>query len=125
MNGAGFLDTNILVYCIDAAHPAKQKVAPTIIDRTLTQHSAVISFPSRSTPRRSMCRPTNASRSTTLRRAQDDEVGEAGVKAGAPLAMPISFIASATAATAPRISSGPMAPMQPTRNVSSCVSLPG
>ena len=39
--------------------------------------------------------------------------------------MPSSFIAPATAATACFISSGPIAPMQPTRNVSSWVSLPG
>ena len=45
--------------------------------------------------------------------------------AGAPLPMPSSFRAPATAATASFISLGPIAPMQPTRNVSSCVSLPG
>ena len=44
---------------------------------------------------------------------------------GAPLAMPSSRIAPATAATACFISAGPIAPMQPTRNVSTCVSLPG
>ena len=39
--------------------------------------------------------------------------------------MPIAFIASAMAATAPCIPSGPKWPMQPTRKVSICVSLPG
>ena len=39
--------------------------------------------------------------------------------------MPISRSVSRTALTACRISSGPTAPMQPTRNVSTCVSLPG
>ncbi len=42
-----------------------------------------------------------------------------------PLAMPSSFIAPATAATASFISAGPIAPMQPTRKVSTSVSLPG
>ena len=45
--------------------------------------------------------------------------------AGAPLGMPISRSVSATALTACCISLRPMAPMQPTRKVSSCVSLPG
>ena len=44
---------------------------------------------------------------------------------GVPLAIPRLRMASRTAATAPRISSGPMAPMQPTRKVSTSVSLPG
>jgi hypothetical protein len=44
---------------------------------------------------------------------------------GAPLAMPSSCIAPDTAATASFISAGPIAPMQPTRNVSTSVSLPG
>ena len=39
--------------------------------------------------------------------------------------IPISASVSRTALTACRISSGPIAPMQPTRNVSTCVSLPG
>ena len=46
-------------------------------------------------------------------------------RAGVPRAMPSSFIAPATAATASCISAGPIAPMQPTRNVSTWVSLPG
>ncbi len=41
------------------------------------------------------------------------------------VAMASSFIAPATAATASLISAGPIAPMQPTRKVSLCVSLPG
>ena len=45
--------------------------------------------------------------------------------AGVPSGMPISAKVSATAATACRISLAPMAPMQPTRKVSICVSLPG
>ena len=45
--------------------------------------------------------------------------------AGAICLMPSSRNASRTAFTACRISSGPMAPMQPTRNVSTCVNLPG
>ncbi len=44
---------------------------------------------------------------------------------GAPLAIPISPSAFATAATASFISPAPIAPMQPTRKVSSWVSLPG
>ena len=49
----------------------------------------------------------------------------APVSSGAPLAMPSSFIAPATAATASSSRSGPIAPMQPTRKVSTWVSLPG
>ena len=44
---------------------------------------------------------------------------------GAICVTPISASVSRTALTAWRISSGPIAPMQPTRNVSTCVSLPG
>ena len=44
---------------------------------------------------------------------------------GAPEGMPISRSVSATALTACCISTRPMAPMQPTRKVSTCVSLPG
>ena len=46
-------------------------------------------------------------------------------RAGLTCRMPISRSVSRTALTACRISSGPIAPMQPTRNVSTCVSLPG
>ena len=44
---------------------------------------------------------------------------------GAICRIPSSASVSRTALTAWRISSGPIAPMQPTRNVSTCVSLPG
>ena len=47
------------------------------------------------------------------------------IAVGAICLMPSSRSASRTAFTAWRISSGPMAPMQPTRNVSTCVNLPG
>ena len=39
--------------------------------------------------------------------------------------MPSSFIAPATARPPASSRCGPIAPMQPTRNVSTCVSLPG
>ncbi len=45
--------------------------------------------------------------------------------AGDTWRMPISASVSRTALTACRISSGPIAPMHPTRKVSTCVSLPG
>lgn len=44
MSGADFLDTNILVYSLDSSHPAKQKIAQSILDRALSQHSAIVSF---------------------------------------------------------------------------------
>ena len=45
--------------------------------------------------------------------------------AGAPRRDAHLLHRAATAATASFISVGPIAPMQPTRNVSTCVSLPG
>lgn len=44
MSGADFLDTNVLVYSVDAADPEKRKVAKAIIDGALTKRSAVVSF---------------------------------------------------------------------------------
>ena len=61
---------------------------------------------------------------TLQQRVVEIEDGQLQV-AGCPLGMPISRSVSATAATACRISLAPMAPMQPTRKVSTWVSLPG
>lgn len=44
MSGADFLDTNILVYSVDAASPTKRDVAKRIVADALLQSSAVISF---------------------------------------------------------------------------------
>ena len=64
-----------------------------------------------------------------LRRAPDAQLvlgcGARRGGAGLTCRIPSSASVSRTALTACRISSGPIAPMQPTRNVSTCVSLPG
>jgi predicted nucleic acid-binding protein len=44
MSGIDFLDTNILVYSVDKASPAKQVQAQQIVHEALIKQSAVISF---------------------------------------------------------------------------------
>lgn len=44
MSGVDFLDTNVLVYSIDAASPAKRDTAKALVADALTNRSAVISF---------------------------------------------------------------------------------
>ncbi len=44
MSGVDFFDTNILVYSLDSSYPDKQKVAQGILERALSQHSAIVSF---------------------------------------------------------------------------------
>ena len=44
MSGVDFLDTNVLVYAIDAAHPGKRDTARAIVARALTGQQGVISF---------------------------------------------------------------------------------
>lgn len=44
MSGADFLDTNVLVYTVDAAHPAKQETARAIVADALARQSAIVSF---------------------------------------------------------------------------------
>ena len=44
MSGADFLDTSVVVYTIDAAHPTKQETARVIVADALSRQSAVVSF---------------------------------------------------------------------------------
>ncbi len=44
MSAADFLDTNILVYAVDLASPAKRGIAQELVARALADQSAVISF---------------------------------------------------------------------------------
>jgi predicted nucleic acid-binding protein len=44
MSGGDFLDTNVLVYAIDAASPAKQLVARSIVATAVSEQSAIVSF---------------------------------------------------------------------------------
>ena len=44
MSGVDFLDTNVLVYSIDAAHPAKNRIASAIVGAAIAQQSAIVSF---------------------------------------------------------------------------------
>lgn len=45
MNGAelAFIDTNIVIYSVDVADPAKQRTAQLLQDRLLAQHQGVVS----------------------------------------------------------------------------------
>ena len=44
MSGADFLDTNVLVYTVDAAHPEKRDTAKAIVADAIARQAAVISF---------------------------------------------------------------------------------
>jgi predicted nucleic acid-binding protein len=44
MNGADFLDTNILVYAVDRDSPAKRGIAQTLVATALSRQTGVISF---------------------------------------------------------------------------------
>lgn len=44
MSGVDFLDTNLLVYSIDAAHPVKAEIARSIVGSAVAAESAVVSF---------------------------------------------------------------------------------
>jgi len=44
MSGVDFLDTNVLVYAVDASSPGKRAVAQAIVGRALEDRSAVVSF---------------------------------------------------------------------------------
>ena len=44
MSAADFLDTNVLVYSIDATHPGKRQIAQTLVGAAIAGDSAVISF---------------------------------------------------------------------------------
>ena len=44
MNGADFLDTNVLVYAVDRDSPAKRGIAQTLVATALSRQTAVISF---------------------------------------------------------------------------------
>ncbi len=44
MSGVDFLDTNIIVYSLDSAHPAKQETAQAILESALSKQSAIVSF---------------------------------------------------------------------------------
>ena len=44
MSGVDFLDTNVLIYTVDAAHPEKRDAAKAIVADAIAAQTAVISF---------------------------------------------------------------------------------
>ena len=44
MNGADFLDTNVLVYLVDRRNPAKQAIARQLVSTALAERSGLVSF---------------------------------------------------------------------------------
>jgi predicted nucleic acid-binding protein len=44
MSGVDFLDTNVLIYSVDAAHPEKRDTARAIVADAIARRAAVISF---------------------------------------------------------------------------------
>jgi predicted nucleic acid-binding protein len=44
MSGVDFLDSNVLIYTIDAAHPEKRATAKAIVADSIARQAAVISF---------------------------------------------------------------------------------